>query len=193
MKVRKNFRWSDVAKEGIGLEDLVKYYETYHRSEGSSPKTVKWYREVLASFVGWLKLQEKSTKLGSIDQMDVREFILFLREKRYHGRALSSSTLNNRVRALRAFFSWLNREEYTDTNILANLKPPKVAEILIEPLKVKEIDMLFSVINQKTVLGARNAAMIALFLDTGLRLSELINLGSSDVHLEQRYVKVMGK
>ncbi|MFH0942338.1 MAG: tyrosine-type recombinase/integrase [Chloroflexota bacterium] len=182
-----------MAKEGIGLEDLVKYYETYHRSEGSSPKTVKWYREVLASFVGWLKLQEKPTELGSIDQMDVREFILSLREKRYHGRALSSSTLNNRVRALRAFFSWLNREEYTDTNILANLKPPKVAEILIEPLTVEEIDRLFSVINQKTVLGSRNAAIVALFLDTGLRLSELINLGASNVHLEQRYVKVMGK
>jgi len=193
MKPRKNFRWSDVAKDGMELADLVKYYETYHRSEGSSPKTVKWYREVLESFVSWLKLQGRLTDLGSINQMDVREFILSLREKRYHGRALSSSTLNNRVRALRAFFSWLAREEYTDTNILGNLKPPKVAETLIEPLTVGEIDRLFSVINQKTVLGARNTAIIALFLDTGLRLSELINLGTSDVHLEQRYVKVMGK
>jgi integrase/recombinase XerC/integrase/recombinase XerD len=182
-----------VRKNSIELADLVKYYETYHRSEGSSPKTVKWYRGVLDSFVGWLTLQGKPTKLGSIDQMEVREFILSLREKRHRGRALSSSTLSNRVRALRAFFSWLAREEYTDTHILANMKPPKVAETLIEPLTVEEIDRLFSVINPRTVLGARNAAIIALFLDTGLRLSELINLGSSNVHLEQRYVKVMGK
>jgi len=193
MKPRKNYRWCDVVKGGIELADLVNYYETYNRSEGKSPKTVEWYREVLNSFVGWLKRQGKLTNLSSIDHMDVREFILALRERRYHGKALSSSTLNNRVRALRAFFSWLAREGYTNTNILANLKPPKVAETLIEPLTAEEIDRLFSVINQKTVLGARNAAMIALFLDGGLRLSELINLGTSNVHLEQRYVKVMGK
>ncbi len=193
MKSGKNFRWSDVAKNSISLEDLVKYYETYHRSEGSSPKTVQWYREVLGSFVGWLKLKERPTDLGSVDQMDVREFILSLREKRHHGHALSSSTLNNRVRALRAFFSWLAREEYTGTNILASLKPPKVATTLIEPLTIDEIDCLFSTQNTRTVLGARNAAIIALFLDAGLRLSELINLPGSDVHLEQKYVKVMGK
>jgi len=193
MKSRKNFRWSDVRKNNIELKDLVNYYETFNRSEGKSPKTVKWYREVLDRFVGWLELQEKPTKLGSIDQMDVREFILWLREKRYNGRTLSSSTVNNRVRALRAFFSWLAREEYTETNILANLKPPKVAKTLIEPLTVEEINNLFSVINQKTVLGARNAAMITLFLDAGLRLSELLELRTADVHMEQRFVKVMGK
>jgi integrase/recombinase XerD len=193
MKSRKNFRWSDVKKNNMELAELVKYYETYNRSEGRSLETVKWYREVLDRFVSWLKFQEKPTNLGSIDQMDVREFILWLREKRHNGRTLSSSTVNNRVRALRAFFSWLAREEYTETNILADLKPPKIAKTLIEPLTVEEINNLFSVINQKTVLGARNAAMIMLFLDAGLRLSELLNLQTGDVHLEQRFVKVMGK
>ena len=121
-------------KNNMELAELVKYYETYNRSEGRSLETVKWYREVLDRFVSWLKLQEKPTNLGSIDQMDVREFILWLREKRYNGRTLSSSTVNNRVRALRAFFSWLAREEYTETNILANLKPPKIAKTLIDDM-----------------------------------------------------------
>lgn len=85
MKSRRNFRWSDVRKNNIELKDLVNYYETFNRSEGKSPKTVKWYREVLDRFVGWLELQEKSTKLGSIDQIDVIEFILWLREKRFNG------------------------------------------------------------------------------------------------------------
>jgi site-specific recombinase XerD len=76
MKSRKNFRWSDVKKNNMELAELVKYYETYNRSEGRSLETVKWYREVLDRFVSWLKFQEKPTNLGSIDQMDVREFIL---------------------------------------------------------------------------------------------------------------------
>jgi site-specific recombinase XerD len=53
--------------------------------------------------------------------------------------------------------------------------------------------LIFSCINPNSVLGARNRAIISLFLDTGLRLSELANLKESDVHLDQRYVKVMGK
>ena len=43
MKSRKNFRWSDVRKNNMELKDLVNYYETFNRSEGKSPKTVKWY------------------------------------------------------------------------------------------------------------------------------------------------------
>jgi site-specific recombinase XerC len=42
-------------------------------------------------------------------------------------------------------------------------------------------------------LGARNSALVSLMLDTGLRLSEVSYLEESDVHLEQRYVKVLGK
>jgi integrase/recombinase XerC/integrase/recombinase XerD len=80
-----------------------------------------------------------------------------------------------------------------DHHLLGDLKPPKTDEILIEPLTPEEIDRLFGSINQNTALGARNTAIMALFLDTGLRLSEVASLMESDVHLEQRYVKVMGK
>jgi site-specific recombinase XerD len=125
--------------------------------------------------------------------MDVREFILFLREKRWNGKSLSSSTLNNRVRALRAFYSWLAREGYTSENLLAELKPPKVTETVIEPLTTEEIEIVFSTINQDTILGARNEAMLALWLDIGLCLSEIIMLGVEDVHFDRRYVKVLGK
>ena len=44
-----------------------------------------------------------------------------------------------------------------------------------------------------TVLGARNTAIVSLMLDTGLRLSETASLKAQGVHLEPRYVKVMGK
>lgn len=125
--------------------------------------------------------------------MEAREFILSLRGKKWNGKSLSSHTLNNRVRALRAFFSWLAREGYTEENLLANLKPPKIAQTVIEPLTPEEVERIFSKINQNTLLGARNAAILALLLDTGLRLSELVTLKVQDVHLDQRYVKVLGK
>ena len=47
--------------------------------------------------------------------------------------------------------------------------------------------------NPNTALGARNTALYSLMLDTGLRLSEVATLQEADVHIEERYAKVMGK
>ena len=47
--------------------------------------------------------------------------------------------------------------------------------------------------NPDAVLGARNIAMVTLMPDTGLRRSEVIRLDPADVHLEDRYLKVLGK
>lgn len=193
MKGRRNSRWQEMDKGGIELPKLIQFYETFNRSEGKSPRTVQWYGEVLDLFLNWLRSRQKPINLRAIGEMEVREFILSLRERMWNGKSLSSQTLNNRVRALRAFFSWLAREDYTEENLLANLKPPRVADTVIEPLTAEEVERLFSRINQNTILGARNAAMLVLLLDTGLRLSELVGLKVSDVHLEQRYVKVLDK
>ena len=57
----------------------------------------------------------------------------------------------------------------------------------------EEVDHLFSAINPNTALGARNTALLSLMLDTGLRLSEVSGLDEDDVHIEERYVKVLGK
>ena len=102
---------------------------------------------MLNLFLDWLRSQQRPTNLGSIGEMEVREFILSLRERKWNGKSLSSQTLNNRVRALRAFFSWLGREGYTEENLLAGLKSPKVAQPVIEPLTTEEVERLFSRIN----------------------------------------------
>ena len=55
---------------------------------------------------------------------------------------MSPYTVQGKVRALRAFSSWLFREGYTPENILCYLKLPKVPAMLIETLTAEEIDQL---------------------------------------------------
>jgi len=43
----KNWRWEDVDKNSISLTRLAQYFDTYNRSEGKSPKTLRWYNQVL--------------------------------------------------------------------------------------------------------------------------------------------------
>ena len=105
----------------------------------------------------------------------------------------STHTVANRVRALKAFFAWLGKKRYTEGDLLRELKMPKTMDQVIEPLNEEYIKKMFSGIDANTVLGARNSALVSLMLDTGLRLSEAAYLEESDVHLEDRYVKVLGK
>ena len=175
------------------LGALAREFELHNRSEGKSPRTVQWYNDVLDLFGGWLESEEMGTGLDELGAAEVRRFILHLQERPGLRGSASSHTVNNRVRALRAFFNWLYRQGYTETHRLEHVKPPKTRKKRIEILTDGEIERIFASINPDTVLGARNTAIFSLMLDTGLRLTEVVTLKHQDVHLDGRYVKVLGK
>ena len=177
----------------LELSTLARHFEVHNRSEGKSLRTVEWYNEVLALFHDWLEGEGLPTSLDRIWEEEVRAFVLYLQSRRGQRGPASSHTLNNRVRALRAFFAWLHRQGYTEDHRLKDLRPPRVTEKVIEPLTPDEIKRIFASINPATLLGARNTAIYSLMLDTGLRLSEVVTLKYEDVHLEDRYIKVLGK
>ena len=106
---------------------------------------------------------------------------------------LSPVTVENHVRALKSFFNWLHNEGYTPEPVLARLKNPKVPRVLIEPLNDVEIAALFCGFDANTSSGAREMCLITLMLDTGIRSTEALTLQVNDVHLEDGYLKVMGK
>ena len=62
-----------------------------------------------------------------------------------------------------------------------------------QTLSDEETGKLFSSLDQNKTAGCRNAAVLLLFLDTGLQSSELRGLRTEDVHMEDQWRKVMGK
>ena len=180
--------------QDFDITTLINHFEVHNRTEGKSPRTVGWYNEVLQLFLEWLTNNDLPTNLNQIGEPEVRGFVLHLQQTPGRkGKPLSSHSVNNRVRALRAFFAWMSRKGFTEEHRLKDMRPPKTVERVIEPLKEGEISAILDSINAGTVLGARNYALVSLMLDTGLRLSETANLKTDDVHLEDRYVKVLGK
>ncbi len=175
------------------LSVLKHHYQVHNRTEGKSPCTVEWYDEVLGLLLRWLKEEGRSTNLGAIDELVIREFLLYLKGRPgTKGPTLASSTMYNRVNALKSFFSWLHRQEYTKDNLLSKLKLPKVTQQIIHPLTPEEVAAIFRVMPTNTSWGARDGAIVSLMLDSGVRLSELTNLKAADVHLEDQWVKVLG-
>ncbi len=166
----------------LELGKLVLHFAQSNKAEGKSPKTIAWYTEMLTGFVRFLTTSGNRPVLEEFNIESVREFVTHERERK-----MSPFTIQGRVRALKAFTSWLLNEGYISEHVLQNLKPPKVPINLIEPLTSDEIEQLLSCQNQLTALGCRDIALLVTFLDTGLRLSELCGLHSEDAHIEGGY------
>jgi integrase/recombinase XerC/integrase/recombinase XerD len=172
----------------LDMRKLVQHFEQSNKAEGKSPKTVGWYTEMLVPFVEFLGSSGRSTTLAEFDVEAVREFIIQEQE-----RGLSPYTVQGKVRALKAWSSWLLAEGYTLENRLASMRSPRVPSTIIEPLTDDEIERLVAAQNPLTAIGCRNIAILMTFLDTGIRESGLSNLRLEDAHVEEGWLKVIEK
>jgi site-specific recombinase XerD len=188
MKVKRVINWRDIDMSQLELEKLVIHYAQSNKAEGKSPKTVSWYTEMLSCFIKYTKDYYDDASLSSLNVINIRQFIISEQSK-----GLSPYTVQGKVRALKAFSSWLFSEGYTTDNLLTNVRPPKAPVKIIDILTVAEIDKLINVQNPLTALGSRNTAILITLLDTGIRLSELCNLSLENSFIEDGYIKVTGK
>jgi integrase/recombinase XerC/integrase/recombinase XerD len=185
---RRNLKWVDIDMANVKLDKLILHFAQSNKAEGKSPKTISWYAEMLNDFTKFLESSGYRRVLSDFDVDRVRDFVVHEQE-----RGMSPYTVQGKVRALKAFSSWLFRERYMNDNLLTDFKLPKVPTILIEPLTTSEIDQLVNYQNPLTAIGCRDIAILILMLDSGVRLSELCGLHFEDAHVEEGYLKVMGK
>ena len=142
-------RMRGMDQDMFDLKTLTRHFEVHNRSEGKSARTVEWYNGALELFQCWLEDEGIPTSLEHLGEDEVREFILYLQGRKGLWGLASSHTLNNRVRALRAFFAWLHRRGYTEEHRLKDLRPPKVTEKVIEPLTSEEMVKIFARTNRQ--------------------------------------------
>ena len=184
------------------IASLIPIYRLNNRAEGKSPKTIDWYDQMLAAYCGYIKDKNLSLDLSFFTMDSVRNYILYLREKpkfKNHPyipeqkQPVSPKTIQCHVRVLKAFSSWLYWEGHTKENRLGNLKLPKAPVTLVSPLTEDEVREVISAIDKKSPTGFRNYAIVSLFLDSGLRASELANITLTHLNLKDGFIKVMGK
>jgi site-specific recombinase XerD len=184
------------------LLDLIKGYEICNNAGGKSPKTIRWYTEMLQEYIQYLSENKHACDLTAFDIDTVREYIMYLQKKPiFRGPPdvprrsvfLSPKTVQCHVRVLKAFASWLHAEGYTTENRLQNLKLPKAPATIMEPLTPEEINKIIASIDKKSSSGARNHAIFETMLDTGLRSSETAGITLGNLNLADGFIKVMGK
>lgn len=187
------------------FDHSVALYQAYQEYRNLSPRTVQTSRDRLQRYATWM-----TAKVGIMLQLrhftpeSVQQYVAALRSKKKWDDSpcvpkkdapLSSVTIQDHVRTLKAFSTWLSENDYTIRNMLGKLPLPDARKPVLEPLTAEEIKRLLGCFNTKTKLGARNYTICLLFLDAGLRASELAGLTVDTVHLgrDQGWVKVLGK
>lgn len=180
--------WCNVDNRDILVGDLVRRFLMDQEDRNHSPKTVRWYSDLLGRFAAALG---PGGRLRDIDGETIRAYQRGIRES-----GKGKFTVHAYARTLKTFLRWLHREGYVDEPLHEHVQVPKVPkyeDVAIDVLTDEEISHLLSVLEPSTDVGARNRAIVCLMLECGLRLEEVSRLRLEDVHLEEMYVKVHGK
>jgi len=188
----------------LTLEKAIEQYLLILATEGKSPRYIAWLKERLGYFTIFIhKTRGEIYTLQDLTIEDGREFIreLMERDVKYRDHPLikprsgklSIQYIHGCGRSVRSFSSWATEEGYLEDNLMCRLKLPALPKTLPEPLSEEEIRRVLGICLDHTLVRLRNFAIMMLFLDTGLRLSELVNLRLSKIDFAIGEMTILGK
>ena len=173
----------------INLDNYLKEYHYYLISElHLSSNTWKSYESDIEKYLNFLIKTHKINDPKNIQVSHLRSYIDSLNRKR-----IEPSSQSRKLSAIKSFHKFLMKEKYVSVNITTSIDLPKQVKKLPTVLSVEEVDLLLNTLNTETPLEIRNKAMIELAYASGLRVSELVNLKLSDLHLDAGFVQIHGK
>ena len=172
-----------VAKQHLFLDSFTRSL----RARNLSARTVDTYTESVRQFGAFLAEQGMPTQVDRVTRKHVESFIEVLLGK------WKPATANNRYRGLQAYFKWLLDEGEIKSSPMARMKPPQVPESPPDVLTLDDLQKLLKACEGRSFDQRRDAAIIRMLLDTGLRRSEMAGLTLGDVDLDQQTLRVLGK
>lgn len=149
------------------------------------PATIKYYLGELTAFRLNLNDIGIQKNLIEVEKDDIEQVILILKNR------IKVVSINTRLRAVKAFYNYLEREQIITDNPARNIKQLRDRDKLMETLDDDEIVMVANHIKaQNTFVGVRDYAIFLLFIDTGIRLSELTGIMVEDVRKDKIIIRM---
>lgn len=168
------------------VETLAASWLRSLRARNLSAQTVLTYKAAIEQLTGWLGCHGDPAP-DAVTRADVETWIAHLLDTR------SAATASNRYRAVQQFWSWCLDEQEVDRSPMERMKPPTVPEAPVPVLTEDQLRALLKTCAGRTFVDRRDTAIIRMFVDTGMRLSELAGLTLADVDLDDSVALVMGK
>ena len=154
-----------------------------------SEHTIRSYSDDLIAFFDYLGATYGNVRPSEISGQFIRSWLAQLKEQR-----VSSRTVNRKISTLKSYFKFQLKQGTVDASPMAQVTSPKISKRLPDFVKEDEIELLFTHIEfPADWKGMTDKLVLKLLYQTGVRLSELINLRSAAIDFKKRQVKVLGK
>ncbi|MFA7249361.1 MAG: tyrosine-type recombinase/integrase [Dehalococcoidia bacterium] len=166
--------------------DLADTYLTACKAEGKAQRTISAYRQ---SINVWRRIAGELEFPAEINEITVHHVYQFLGVVQERG---AGRGYQHRLHVeLRTFFSWCVRMELLNGNVLARVPNVKREQTIIQPFSPQEVISLLRAGAATQRTSARNSALILFLLDTGVRVSECIQVCLDDVDWENGRVRIL--
>jgi len=156
-----------------------------------SPHTLTAYGDDLQEFTNYLaeKYGMVSFPLSEITTFMVRSWLAHLKEQKR-----TAKTINRKSSSLKSFFKYHLRQGNLEKTPMSGILTPKIGKRLPQYVAEEDMATLFSRVEfPDTWEGMTHRLLLAIFYNTGMRLSELINLKETHVNEAGNTLKVLGK
>lgn len=171
------------------MDDFLSWIEVEKRY---SPETLRGYRIDLTQFCQYLEYNDNECLVNpnQINRGVIRGFLGYLAgELEQQPRSVA-----RKLAALKSLFKYLHREGYVTLNIAAYVHTPKLPGVIPSYLSENQIVAVLEKLGESdSWMGKRDLAIVELFYSTGIRVSELAGLKSSDLNKKKGTATVLGK
>jgi tyrosine recombinase XerD len=165
---------------------VTRFLDAVWMERGLSANTLAAYRADLTALNRWLA--ERGVPILETTRAHLQDFIAW----RVQAGARPRSTARQ-LSSFRRFFRYLAREGLIREDPTAQIAMPKIGRSLPKSLTEEEVEALLAAPEVDDPLGNRDRTMLEVLYATGLRVSELVNLRSSQVNLNQGVIRIVGK
>ncbi len=169
------------------LDYLLPSWERSLRAERRSARTIRNYLGSAERFVGFLIDRRMPLSVGAIGREHVEEYLIDV------GSQWKDTTVATHYRNLQQMFRWLVEEDEIVESPMSKMRPPKVDEVIVPALHDADLGRLLKTASGRSFDDIRDAAILHVLVETGIRNAECRCLALNDVDLKEDVVYVLGK
>lgn len=174
--------------KGIQLENLLNEYLLDIRLKNYSIRTLKSVKNNNLLFFAYLESEYGITTIEKVSHVHLKAYI-----KHKQTLGLKATYINSILRNVRMFFNYLEQEEYISNNYVKKVSWQKEDRVIIKSFTDKEVAKMMKVYKFNSYISARNACIMAMLFDTGIRNSELCHIKLIDIKTNAILIYGKGK
>ncbi|NBI06634.1 site-specific integrase [Senegalia massiliensis] len=183
----------------------------YCTSKNLSSKTIKAYEQTVKLFLRYLYHEHNIDEIEEVKTSHIRNYVKYLQERgkytdtikiknnKYinnpenrndYGKQISETTINNYLRNIKVFFSFLQEERIIRVNPCNRIKYLKTKRKMKETISQEEFRTLLRGFDLTKYTGYRDYIITIILLDTGMRIGECLSLTTEDIDIKNKVILI---